>query len=301
MLIANPIYDTVFKYLMQNIDIARGIISAIIGEEIVHLDFKTRESIYKSENDEEKSLTIYYLDFIAKIKKKDGCYKNVLIELQKTNISYDIMRFRRYVGEQYKKEDEVPQEDGTVVKETLPIITIYILGFYISRTLPAVIKVNRKYVDLLCGKEIHEQNDFIERLTHDSIVIQIPALQLQMKNRLEYILSIFKQEKFIDDYHRLKNYDYETNDELMDIILHQLGKAAADRELLQQLELEELAMREYENAVGDLEKKLQQKDRVIKEKEQALERKEQALNESRKAIEDKDKYIKELLEKLKNQ
>jgi hypothetical protein len=39
MLIANPIYDTVFKYLMENLDIAKGIISTIINEEIDYLDF----------------------------------------------------------------------------------------------------------------------------------------------------------------------------------------------------------------------------------------------------------------------
>ena len=31
MLIANPIYDTVFKYLMENLDIAKGIISTMMN------------------------------------------------------------------------------------------------------------------------------------------------------------------------------------------------------------------------------------------------------------------------------
>ncbi|MCX6580294.1 MAG: hypothetical protein NT166_08920 [Candidatus Aminicenantes bacterium] len=38
MLIANPIYDTVFKYLMENLKVAKGIISTIIDEEILTLD-----------------------------------------------------------------------------------------------------------------------------------------------------------------------------------------------------------------------------------------------------------------------
>ena len=32
MLIANPIYDVVFKYLMANVEIAKGVISTIINE-----------------------------------------------------------------------------------------------------------------------------------------------------------------------------------------------------------------------------------------------------------------------------
>ncbi len=39
MLFANPIYDQVFKYLMVNVKIAKGVISTIIDEKIVSLDF----------------------------------------------------------------------------------------------------------------------------------------------------------------------------------------------------------------------------------------------------------------------
>jgi hypothetical protein len=281
MLIANPIYDTVFKYLMEDIDIAKGIISTIIDEEIVTLDLKAQENIYKGE----KSLTVYHLDFIAKLRMRQGDYKNVLIELQKSNLPYDIMRFRRYLGEQYKKVDEVLLDDGSVSKETLPIITIYFLGFYISKTLPGVIKVDHRYIDVLGGKDIQERNDFIEQLNHNSYVIQVPGLKLQMRTSLEWVLSIFKQENFIEaDSHRLKAYEYEPQDELMKTILRQLEKAASDKELLRTLELEEMAEREYENAFGDMEKKLMKQEKVITEKD--------------KVIEEKDKYIKELLAKL---
>jgi hypothetical protein len=292
MLIANPIYDTVFKYLMKNIDIAKGIISTIIDEEIVTLDFKAQESIFKGQK--ELTLTVYHLDFIAKIRRKEGGFKNVLIELQKSNLPYDILRFRRYIGEQYKKIDEVLLDDGTVSKEPLPIITIYFLGFYISETLPGVIKVDRRYIDVLAGKEIEEQNDFIEQLTHDSYVIQIPGLQLQMKTLLEWVLSIFKQENFIEeDSRRLKAYEYEPKDELMRAILRQLEKAAGDKELLRTLELEEMAEREYENAFGEMQRKMMKQEKAIIEKDKALEEKDKALDE-------KNKYIRELLEKLES-
>jgi hypothetical protein len=288
MLIANPIYDTVFKYLMGDIDIAKGILATIIDEEIVTLDLKAQESVYKSE----KSLTVYHLDFIAGLRMKQGHHKNVLIELQKSNLPYDIMRFRRYLGEQYKKVDEVLVEDGTLSKESLPIITIYFLGFYISKTLPAVIKVDRRYIDVLGGKDIEERNDFIEQLSHNSYVIQVPGLKLQMRNRLEWVLSIFKQENFIEaDSHRLKAYEYEPQDELMKTILRQLEKAAGDKELLRTLELEEMAEREYENAFGEMERKMMKQEKVITEKDKLIER-------NKKLIEDKDQYIRELKAKL---
>ncbi|MCX6580295.1 MAG: hypothetical protein NT166_08925 [Candidatus Aminicenantes bacterium] len=214
---------------------------------------------------------IFHLDFIAKIRLKQGGCKNVLIELQKSNLAYDILRFRRYLGKKYTQPDEVLLEDGTVTQEALPIITIYFLGFNLDGHLPAVIKVNRKYIDLLGGNEITEKNDFIERLTHDSYVIQVKRLDLKMQTELEYVLSVFKQENFIENMRRrVKRYDFEPQDELMRLILRQLEKAAGDNKLLEQLEIEELADLELENAFGDMKRQLLQKDKELEEKEKLI-------------------------------
>jgi hypothetical protein len=139
----------------------------------------------------------------------------------------------------------------------------------------------------LAGKEIAERNEFIECLTHDSYIIQVPGLQLQMKNRLEYVLSIFKQERFIADDHRLKDYSYEIDDELLKKILKQLEKAAADKELLRQLEVEEMAYREYDSTFGRFERQLEQNQKTIHEKD--------------RLISEKDQYILELLKRLEKE
>jgi hypothetical protein len=287
MLIANPIYDLAFKYLMENLEIAKGIIAAIIDEKILHIDFQARESTIQLPS----KFTFFHLDFIARIRDKQGKSKDVLIELQKTNVLFDIIRFRRYLGSQYRKEEDVIQPDGSSAKESLPIVTIYFLGFSLSQTLPAVIKVDRQYIDVLSGQSIAERNDFIECLTHDSYVIQIPGLELEMKNRLEYVLSIFKQERLVKGDNRLKDYAYEIKDELLQKILKQLAKAAADNELLEQMEMEELAQHEYETAFAPLERKIEKHEKTIEENKKTIE-------ENKKTIEEKDKYISELLKKL---
>ncbi len=307
MLIANPIYDTVFKYLMDNTPIAKGIIATIIGEEIVHLELQSQESHVKRED----RLSYYYLDFIAKIKQKDNSFKTVLIELQKSSNTTDLLRFRRYLGEQYKKEESVMIDGNKVIQDPLPLITIYILGYSLSKTLPAVIKISRQYLNLLDGGLVVELSDFIERLTHDAFIIQLPGLKLHMKNRLEYVLSVFKQDRFIDDDHRLKDYDLEVDDDLMKLILKRLSKAAADKTLLRQLEVEELADREYDNTVGkllraqkeiaEIHKLVNEKEQLISEKEQVINEKEQVINETKQALSEKDKYIAELLKRLEKE
>jgi hypothetical protein len=252
VIIANPIYDVVFKYMMANLEVARAVISTIIDKEIAMLDFKAQEHVHKFKKPDlkeiepeidVKKLTCFHLDFIAKIKLKTGGYKNVLIELQKTNLSHDLMRFRRYVGERYKKEDDVVEDDGSVSRKPLPIITIYFLGYKISETLPGVIKVDRQYIDVLGGgKEIVERNDFIECLSHNSYVIQIPSLHVELKTDLERVLSVFQQENFVDETGHLKRYEHEESGELMKMILNQLQKAAGDSELHKQIEVEEAAI-----------------------------------------------------------
>ena len=307
MLIANPIYDNVFKYLMEDLEIAKGVLSTIMNTEIDHLTFLAQESVTKIES----KFFFYHLDFIARIRQENCKYKTVLIEMQKTNVPYDIMRFRRYLGNQYRRQDEIILDDGSVKTGPLPIVNIYLLGFYLSKTLPAVIKVDRRYIDVLHGTEITERNDFIECLSHDSYVIQVPALKMELRNRLEYVLSIFMQENFVKEDNHLKDYPYETDDDLMKKILHKLERAAADKELLRQLEVEEMAYREYSIAVGTYEKKLQEQEKAIKEKdnvlqeqEKAIEAKEKVIGEKDKIIDEKDRqllekerYIKELLEK----
>ena len=101
MHIANPIYDVVFKYLMEDNEIAKLIIGTIIEEEIVELEFLPQETTVYLETLDRRSLTVYRLDFSAKIKLPEGGHKQILIEIQKTKISTDIMRFRQYMAEVY--------------------------------------------------------------------------------------------------------------------------------------------------------------------------------------------------------
>jgi hypothetical protein len=334
VIIANPIYDVVFKYLMANLDVAKGVIATIIDEEIVVLDFKSQEHIHKLKRPDIKNikipaeidvkeLTYYHLDFIAKIKLKTGGYKNVLIELQKTNLPPDIMRFRRYLGEQYKKEDEIEieVEDEVEVKaegekkdeavpvsrEGLPIITIYFLGYNLSETLPGVIKVNRDYIDVLGGgKKIEERSYFIECLTHDSYVIQIPMLHVELKTELERVLSVFQQENFIEGTSRLKQYDHEATSTLLELMLKQLQKAAVNWELLKQIEEEENALHEFEYTYRALVKDVKQKKRELVKKDKELDQSKKELVKNKKELvkkdkelDKKDRRIQELLETLK--
>ena len=122
MRIVNPIYDAAFKYLMEDLDIATGLIGRIINQDIITLSLQPQEHIFKSEKYLVKILRI---DFKAIIKTEEGERKKVLIEIQKGKKDTDIIRFRRYLGKNYREPDNIITDSGETEKQALPIIPIY--------------------------------------------------------------------------------------------------------------------------------------------------------------------------------
>ncbi len=303
MLIANPIYDSVFKYLMEDKEIARELLSLIIREEIVEIDFKPQEQTGLTEK---FSVTIFRLDFRAVIKTKSGELKKVLIELQKGRHLIDIQRFRRYLGENYVHEDEVAYGQKDPVRQVLPIITIYLLGFTLKDVETPVLKVNRVYRDLISGKVLYQvKHPFIESLTHDCYVIQIPRLDTSLRNRLERVLSVFNQHFIIGDDDHLLGIPFNPDDNLLEKMIRRLAIAASDKEVRKQLILEEefeytieRALRQKDEILDRKDEELHARDQELQKKNQELQEKDHELSEKDHELSEKDQLIAELKRKL---
>ena len=104
MVIANPIYDVVFKRMMENEKVAKFFIGTLLEQTIETVQIKPQEFTF---TDELAGISVFRLDFIATIKTDKGEFKKILIEIQKAKNQIDLMRFRNYLAEQYKKEDIV--------------------------------------------------------------------------------------------------------------------------------------------------------------------------------------------------
>ena len=262
MIIANPIYDTVFKYLMEDLDIARDLISLILNTEIVELSVKPQETTAEVVSGNATRINIYRLDFVAVFKQADGTYKKTLVELQKTKRSTNIMRFRRYLGENYKKEDKI-MENGVEVSRPLEIITIYFLGFELEDVPTAIMKAKNSFVDVITGNTlVNEPKDkFVRLLNHESYTIQIPKLTANEQNRMEHTLDVFNQKYKTDDL-QILNYPGKTNDLLISRIINRLIRAIADENLRRQMNIED-----------EIETELQILDTKIENIKQALEQK----------------------------
>ncbi|MGV8091893.1 MAG: hypothetical protein AB2L24_08525 [Mangrovibacterium sp.] len=274
MIIANPIYDVVFKRLMEDKRIARFFVETLTGESIIDIDLKPQEFTY---NDRPPGIIVYRLDFIATIKTAQG-YKKVLIEIQKAKDAVDLMRFRNYLAEQYKKEDEVILETGRT-KMALPLITIYLLGFKLDEIESSMIKMDRQYIDLITKEVLDQKSDFIEKLNHDSYVVQIPRIQPRLQSRLEMLLTVFEQNHFTDDREITKNYTYQVDDEYIKDIVEILHHAGTDPDKRIEIEKEQEALRVYDLGMGELKKTIAEKDKVLAEKERLIEELKRRLGE----------------------
>ncbi len=302
MIIANPIYDVVFKRLMENERVAKFFIGTMIGQVVESLELKPQEFTY---TDKLIGLTVFRLDFIAVIRTADGALKKILIEIQKAKNEIDLMRFRNYLAEQYKKQDVI--NDETVV---LPITTIYILGFKLRNIKTACVHVERQYRDLINQSILSEKSNFIERLTHDSYVVQVRRLTGRYQTKLDKLLSVFEQKYFIGDTETIKEYRYKLEDEDIKRITDILHLTGTDPERRKEIESEQEAWRSinamfaerektFQKELIEKDKELSEKDKELSEKDKELTEKDKALTEKDKELEEQRKLIEELKKKLK--
>ncbi|MFM2343887.1 MAG: hypothetical protein RLZZ210_495 [Pseudomonadota bacterium] len=229
MKIANPIYDGAFKFLMEDLTVARRFISILLNREIEVDSFKPQE-IPLSDVNKDSGFSAQRLDFIAIIVEPNGMRRKVLIELQKGRNKADAGRFRRYLASNYSKSDIV---NGEALD--LEIISIYILGFSLDNMPVAVVKTSTKLIDASTQQELNVTTDdetFIRQLHHESIFIDTTKLSDKMQTKVDKLLAIFNQ-KFKDD----KKYTMTIPNDIAcvlddDIFLKRLESALEDADTL---------------------------------------------------------------------
>lgn len=124
--IPNPIYDVVFRYLMEDKESAKIVLSTLINEEIIDLNFEPLSHTNKvKESNSQREITLFHLDFKATVKLPNGEKEVIMIELQKAKLPNDIFRFKRYISknfQQREKEDIINPETGAVKQLKSPFV-----------------------------------------------------------------------------------------------------------------------------------------------------------------------------------
>ena len=194
--VANPLYDAVFKYLMEDNRIAKTILSALLKKKVI--DVKIRRNEYANLTRRE-SISMFRIDFAATVLDEDNQPHLMLIELQKTWLPTETLRFRRYLALQYNNEENMRKEEHG--KYAIPMVAIYLLGHCVGEIEEPVIYVNHHAYNY-DGKKVEAgiPDPFVESLQHDSIIVQIPLLHGRVNNRLEKVLCLFDQTNVADEF-----------------------------------------------------------------------------------------------------
>ena len=300
--IANPIYDIVFKYLMEDERIVKTLLSALLKKEVVEAEVRKHEYT----NGRRDKISMFRIDFGAKVREADGKVHLVLIELQKTWLETETLRFRQYLGAQYANPENM-QKDENPMGYGIPMVTVYLLGHKVGDIEEPVLYVNHKSYDY-DGKEVTKglPDPFVDSLVHDSIIVQIPRLHGNVNNRLEEVLSVFDQTRKDRHNRQVMNIDedeYAGDDEMMHII-HRLLAAAADAKLRQDMNVEDeyfLAIENRDTAIMRRDEQIKKQDEQIKKQDEQIKEQDEQIKEQDEQIKEQDEQIKEQGEQIKEQ
>ena len=282
---ANPIYDVVFKYLMQNHRVARLLIARITGLAVQSLTVSPQETVVRRTPDvpaHDLPLTLLRMDFAARVQTEDGTERQVLIEIQKASAPTVIERFRRYLAQQIGSRDNILTHPSGRT-EAVPIVTIYFLGYNLDDLSDeAVIDVCPRVTERRTGRQLAASHPLVEGIHHRSHIIQIPRLTSRRRDELERLLAIFDQGLVKGngrgDAHVLTIEEGEYPAECA-FVLRQLREAMAEEDVLRNMEGEDLLLRDsmlFARQAEHHERRAQQeRERVQQERERA-QRAEQA-------------------------
>ena len=291
--VANPIYDSVFKFLMEDERIAKTILSALLKEEVLSVEIRRHEHT----NTTRDTLSMFRIDFAAKVRDEKGKEKLILI-LQKTWLETETLRFRQYLGAQYLTPENISKE-GDNEGYAVPMVAIYLLGHRVGKVNKPVVYVKHNAYDYE-GEEVKDamQDPFIGSLIHDSIIVQIPLLHGQINNHLDKVLSVFDQ-SYRDKSNRqvmvLDETKYEDDDDML-YLLRRLTAATANAELRMDMNVED----EYFSAIEHRDTELMVKTQKLEEMDKKLTEKDNQLTEKDNQLTEKDNQLKSMAQVMLN-
>ena len=349
IIIPNPIYDVVFRYLMQDDDSAEIILSTLINQKIIQLDFRpTTHAKKKTETENqnqierlktkryekekkkilnnsqlndtekekkideivikdpstEKDIKLVHLDFTAIIELETGEQEMVMIELQKVENESDIFRFREYIAENLikKRKVEVTDTDTGLTKKIevhYRLIPIFILNFTIENEIKdLMIKTKQLKTGIFTNKNFDANNNFIQELTYEIYVAQLPYLNQidksdyeddEYKSKLYALLKIFDQQAVTkDNEHRLR-LARKIFPKSLNRILKRLASADKDNpDLEKHMQAEDV----YLNALKERDNKISYFKLKFKETTKELDNTTKELDNTTKELDNTTKELK---------
>ena len=293
--VANPIYDAVFKFLLEDERIARTIISALLKKDVVSVEMRRHEH----PNITRDNISMFRIDFAARVREDDGSVRLVLVELQKTWLDTETLRFRRYLAAQYNAEENM-LKDGPNEGYAIPMVAVYLLGHRIGDIDKPVVYVGHKAVDY-DGHEVAngDKDPFINSLIHDSIIVQIPLLHGKINNHLDKVLSVFDQTQRLPKNQQVVDLEedlYEDDPEMMRIV-HRLTLATMSAAVRQEMNDED----EFYSVIEARDTQVMKLNKMLSEQSAQLSEQRNQLSEQSAQLSEQSAQLSEQRNQLSEQ
>ncbi|MBQ9214102.1 MAG: hypothetical protein IJ150_09225 [Bacteroidales bacterium] len=337
-LIANPIYDSAFKYMMQNERAATILLENLLDKEILKLDILTNDTPIV----EESGVRILRLDFSAKVKdRKTSETELITIELQKSYLDTEIMRFRTYLGQQYsdvkksdtelvktwRKNKKTGQIESVEVEKHNPlhIVAIYILGHTfqeIDVPKPVIYNYpNPRDIENALVPDVLKTR-FFRGITHDTIIVQIPYLKKNAQTKLEQMLEIFCQDYISNGSEQLLEFDdFDHRSNEFKELARPLVFAVSDPKLRKVMTIEDemsihfqnvkyvtdenealhTMMAENRKRLLEQEMQIQQQESQLQQQENQLQQKNERLKQQESQLQQQENQLQQKNERLQQQ
>jgi hypothetical protein len=240
VIIANPIYDIVFKTLMENKRVAKFFFETMLEEPLLDINLRHKTITYK-EGKKVKDMpggiscsTFFQLDFVGTV-NRNGREQELLLKLQKARNENNFVPVRSDYRDQYVEKEYI---DGDYY--ILPTSVIYMVGFKVPNLKIPVLCSKRTCTDLL-GEEIFtEMPRFFDNVSHDYYIFQTKMPTERYTTKLDKLRSIFEQAHFVQDSEIAKLYPYNAaDDEDIQYIISLLQKMISDPEVRKKIEMED--------------------------------------------------------------
>jgi hypothetical protein len=272
----NILFDVVFKYLMQDNEIARQILSLILGLEILELEFLAQESARATEIKETgKHLRLLRLDFKAVIRTTDGQLKHVLIELQKDKKPTVSWRFRQYLAGIYEYK---PGESELNMENPIPTIAVYLLGYPVFEKKYPFVRSRIQYESGLNNELLPNLKipNFVSGLSHECVYIHVNGFKNQPSHPITDLMHMFDQSrKHKDNAEVLIANKLPNPGSLPDLILKRMHNAMNDKALRQAALEEHFDELDLRITAEERDMERNQKDEAIRQKEEAISQKQE--------------------------
>ncbi len=233
MKILNPLYDNAFKYLMEDDETVKTILSIILGEKIISLETNPEEAFLKDYE--------YNFDYKAVVEEKEtGENTAILVEVHMHNNFNSMRRFREYIDYKIANTNRFTGFNQKY-EDILPLFTICIVGFDIPEINSRAVRFGNTIYNSVTKEKLNVKSSFINSITQTRYILTAKEKKNDDVSNtvIEQFVDLFMYKLKEGEVNPIIEIDEKSFDNKLLPIMERLRKATLDEELMEKVKTEQ--------------------------------------------------------------